>query len=41
MTVMVFKKIAQLVVFVVVNLVGEVVHVEGDAVKDVASQFAS
>ena len=37
---MMFKEIAQLVMFVVVDLVGEVGHIEGDTSKDVAVQLA-
>lgn len=37
---MMFKEIAQLVILVVVDLVGEVGHIEGDASKDVAVQLA-
>ena len=33
---MMFKEIAQLVILVVVDLVGEVGHIEGDTSKDVA-----
>ena len=37
---MMFEEVAQLVIFVVVDLAGEVGHVEGDASKDVAVQLA-
>ena len=38
--VMMFKEVEQLVILVVVYLVGEGVHVEGDTPKDVAVQLA-
>ena len=37
---MMFEEVAQLVIFVVVDLAGEVGHVEGDASKNVTVQLA-